>query len=117
MDKKMTIGLMMILMIASLYFIIQGSIMHSQVFVEESKFHELQKNYFNLDKVTRESAPTGSDLNAQLIQIQNYPSELLKLKLVGIGRILTGIYILLFGILIALIMMPVRLGKIIKENK
>ena len=41
-------------------------------------------------------------------------STLLELKLVGVGNILTGIYALLFGILIALVMMPMKLGKIIK---
>ncbi len=46
----------------------------------------------------------------------NYPSELLRLKLVGIGKILTGIFILLLEILMALVMMPMRLGKIIKQK-
>jgi hypothetical protein len=116
MKKQFMMGAMMMLMAVSLFFLIQGSIMHYNVDAEESRFHSLQKEYFTLDKATRESAPTGSELNAQLVEIQNYPSELLKLKLVGVGKILTGIYVLLFGILIALIMMPIRLGKIIKEK-
>jgi len=41
----------------------------------------------------------------------------MELKLLGVGKILTGIYVLLFGILIALVMMPVRLGNIIKKKK
>ena len=87
-----------------------GAPMVVQVF----EFHALQENYWSIDKTTRDAAVSGSSLNSDLVDIQNYPSELLRLKLVGVGRILTGIYVLLLGILIALIMMPVRLGKIIK---
>ena len=38
------------------------------------------------------------------------------LKLVGVGKILTGIFILLLGILLALIMMPVRLAAMIGKK-
>jgi len=41
----------------------------------------------------------------------------LRLKLIGVGKILTGIYVLLFGILIALIMMPMRLAQFMKGSK
>ncbi len=118
--KNMTpvmMGMMMVLMVASLIFTWQGVNMHSSVVSEEAKFHQLQSEYFILSKDIRDGAETGSELNQKLIAIQNYPSTLLELKLVGVGKILTGIFILLFGILIALIMMPKRLGKIIKENK
>ncbi len=115
--KKMMMILMGVLFLVSVVYAIQGVSMHMQVDSEESKFHELQAEYFNLAKTERESAATGSDLNRDLISIQQYPSELLKLKLVGVGKILTGIYILLFGILMALIMMPVRLGMIIKNKR
>jgi len=106
---------MMAIMVLSLVFVIWGISMHAQVSTEEAKFHGLQETYFSMDKVTRDSAPAGSEINQQLVEIQQYPSDLLRLKLVGVGRILVGIYVLLFGILIALVMMPVRLGKIIKK--
>lgn len=108
-------ALMMLIMIVSLVFAIQGINMHSRVTVEEAKFHGLNEQYWNIDKVTRESAPSDSGLTNQLVEIQNFPSELLRLKLVGVGRILIGIYALLFGILIALVMMPVRLSKLLKK--
>lgn len=107
--------LMALVILGSLFFAIQGINMHSQVDVEESKFHKLQEEYWIIDKSTRDSAPTGSDLNEQLVEIQNYPSELLRLKLVGVGKMLTGIYILLVGILVALIIMPMRLGQMLKK--
>ncbi|HII07686.1 MAG TPA: hypothetical protein HA349_10355 [Methanotrichaceae archaeon] len=107
--------LMALVILGSLFFEIQGINMHSQVDAEEAKFHILQKEYWILDKSTRDSAPTGSDLNEQLVEIQNYPSELLRLKLVGVGKMLTGIYILLVGILVFLIIMPMRLGRMLKK--
>ena len=91
--------------------------MHSQVSVEELKFHPLQQNYFIINKAERESAVTGSELNQKLVQIQNYPSELLRLKLVGVGKILTGIFLSLLAIVILLFMMPIRLAKLMSENR
>jgi len=117
MDKKMIMGVMMLLMIISLVFAIWGVQMHTKVVKEEAKFHVAQAEYFSLDKATRESAATGSELTQDLVEIVNYPSALMELKLLGVGKILTGIYVLLFGILIALVMMPVRLGNIIKKKK
>jgi len=114
--NKMVMVVMMVLMIVSLFYVIGGIIMHGQVVGEEAKFHSLQDRYWNVDKTTRDAAPANSALTGQLVDIKNFPSELARLKLVGVGRILTGIYVLLFGILMALIMMPKRLGGIIKEK-
>ncbi len=107
--------IMLIIVVSGSVFALQGVSMHAQVEAEEETFHQLQANYFSLAKATRDTAEANSELNSQLVQIQNYPSTLLQLKLVGVGKILTGIFILLFGILIALVAMPIRLGKIIKE--
>lgn len=118
MKKMMPIMLaMMIIVIAGIVYAVQGINMHNQVDVEEVKFHELQDSYYSQSKAVRDGAETNSQLNKDLVQIQQYPSTLLQLKLVGIGKILTGIFALLFAILVALIMMPVRLGKIITEKK
>lgn len=109
--------ILLILVVASVIFAWQGVGMHSQVSVEEAKFHALQQDYFIISKVEREAAVTGSELNQKLVQIQNYPSELLRLKLVGIGKILTGIFSVLLAIAFLLFMMPVRLAKLIRGNK
>lgn len=106
---------MLIIVIAGFVFAIQGINMHSQVAVEEAKFHQLQNNYFLQSKEVRDAAATNSELNQQLVQIQNYPSELLRLKLVGVGKILTGIFGLLLAILIVLFMMPIRLAKLMAK--
>ncbi|MBI2451730.1 hypothetical protein HYV50_01470 [Candidatus Pacearchaeota archaeon] len=107
---------MMLIMLASLVFAVWGIQMHAQVSSQEAEFHRLNAEYWTLSKAEREAVPSGSELNQKLVEIQNFPSELLRLKLVGVGKILTGIYILLFGILIALIMMPMRLAQFMKNQ-
>lgn len=108
---------MLLIVVVSAVYAYQGMNMHSQVDVEEAKFHALQASYWSLDKATRDAAPANSELTAQLVEIQNFPSELMRLKLVGVGKILSGIFLLLLAILMALVMMPVRLGMIIKGEK
>ncbi|MBI4050510.1 MAG: hypothetical protein HY396_00840 [Candidatus Doudnabacteria bacterium] len=107
--------LMSVIVIVAFGYALSGLGMHRQVAVEEAKFHQLQDSYFSQSKAIRDAAETNSQLNKDLAQIQNYPSELLRLKLVGVGKILTGIFALLFGILLALVSMPMRLGKILKQ--
>jgi len=116
MNGKLPLLIVAVTFLISLYFVAQGIGMHQKVGIEEAKFHQLQDEYFTLSKATRDGAATGSDLNKKLVQIQQYPSELLKLKLVGVGKILTGIYALLFCLLIALILMPARLGMALKNK-
>lgn len=106
---------MIILVLGALFFAWQGSSMHRDVAIQEAAFHELQREYFLQSKVVRDAAETGSALNEQLVQIANYPSELLTLKLVGVGTILLGIFFLLLGILIALMIMPVRLKALMER--
>ena len=117
MNKKVVMVVMILLMLGSLFFAVTGVKMHKKVAYEEDKYHSLQAEYFNIRKITRDNAAEGSELNQQLIEIQQYPSELLRLKLVGVGKILTGIYLLLFGILMALMMMPHKLAAVIKGKK
>jgi len=116
MNKMIILAMMGMLMFVSLYFVVSGIGMHAQVNTEEESFHNLQSEYYNISKADRDAAPTGSELNGKLAEIHNFPSELLRLKLVGIGSILTGIYVLLFGILVALIMMPKRFGMVLAEK-
>ena len=116
-SMMMPMLILLILVVGSISFAWQGVSLQNQVGVEEPKFHALQQEYFTLSKVEREAAVTGSELNQKLVQIQNYPSELLRLKLVGIGKILTGILSALLAIAFLLFMMPIRLAKLMKENR
>lgn len=103
-------------MLGGIIYTAQGVLMHNQVNREEIAFHNLQSTYWIQSKAIRDGAESGSDLNKDLVAIKNYPSTLLQLKLVGVGKILTGIFVILFGILTALIMMPARLAAIIRER-
>lgn len=107
--------IMLILVVSGFVFAYQGFSMHQQVSKEEAAFHQLQSEYFILSKAEREAALTGSELNEKLVQIMNAPSELMQLKLIGVGRILIGIFLLLFGILIALVSMPMRLAAFMRK--
>lgn len=117
--KQMMVPLLVlaVLVIASISFASNGIGLQGQVEGEEAKFHALQNEYFSQSKQVRDSAESGSALNQQLAQIQNYPSELLRLKLVGVGKILTGIYLALLAIAFLLFMMPIRLGKLLREAR
>lgn len=117
-SMMMPILILLTLVIASISFAWQGvGMQQQQLPIEEAKFHALQQEYFIINKTERESASTGSEFNQKLVQIQNYPSELLRLKLVGVGKILTGIFLSLLAIVFLLFMMPIRLAKLMKENK
>lgn len=106
---------MMIMMIGAI-FAIWGVSMQSNVGDVEAAFHsELDSYYGGNSKADRDSAAGGSALNKQFAEIQKQPSELLRLKLVGVGKMLTGIFIVLFGILGALMMMPFRVRRAMKQ--
>ena len=113
--KRMAIGLIVIAVGVGLGYVIWGIIMQSLAASNEGLFNDEIANYFIIDKETRDSAATGSKLNRDLVQIQQRPSMLIYLKLVGMGRILTGIFASLIAILIALLVMPARLGEKMAE--
>ncbi|MCK5332575.1 hypothetical protein KAJ41_01780, partial [Candidatus Parcubacteria bacterium] len=89
--------LMVVLVLIAMAYVFQGISMHNQVAIEEENFNQLQTTYWVQDKETRDAAETDSVLARDLVRLQQYPSQLLFLKLVGVGKILTGIFIVLFG--------------------
>jgi len=107
--------LVMVITIVSVVYLVQGLGMHQQVAVEEVKFNDLQAEYWIQSKADRDAAATGSELNQQLVRLKQYPSQLMLLKLVGVGKILTGIFALLFVIGIFLFMMPFRISGILRQ--
>ena len=107
--------IMLIIVAAGFFYLVQGVQMQNQVRPVEDRFHALQAEYWTISKAERDAAPTGSALNDQLVELKQTPSTLLELKLVGVGKILVGIFALLLGILIALASMPMRLGKLMKK--
>jgi len=109
------LSVMAIIIVAASAFAYLGVSMHNQVHEREARLHDIQEEYFNTPKAERDSAPRGSELNAQLVEIKQTPSALLELKLVGMGRILTGIFLILLGILIALMVMPMRIRMVLHD--
>lgn len=105
-EKAVRIGIMVLVMLVSLIFVTQGILMHAKLNKEEQRFHALQDSYYSINKAQREAAFTNSELNEQHVEIQQYPSLLSSLRVVGLGKILIGVYILLFGILAALVIKP-----------
>lgn len=115
--KSMMVPLvvLLVLLAAAVFSVSEGARMHRSVLGEEAAFHELQREYFTVSKAERDAAETGSALNRRLVEIQNYPSELLRLKLVGVGKILIGVFFALLMIAFLLFMMPVRLAAMMKK--
>ena len=119
-NMKQMMPILMVVMIVTILGIVslfQGVQMQGKVPALEAELHQLQANYWSVAKSERDAAATGSELNQQLVQIQQAPSSLLELKLVGIGKILTGIFALLFVIGIFLFMMPIRLAQMMKQGQ
>lgn len=111
----MMVMVMMIMMIGAI-FAIWGLSMQADVGDVEAAYHsQLDTYYGENSKADRDSAVGGSALTQQLAEIQKQPSELLRLKIVGNGRTMTGIFIVLFGILGALMMMPFRVRRAMKQ--
>lgn len=117
MKQMMPILLVVVIItLAGIVYLYQGINMHSKAAVQEEQFNDLQAQYWTITKSERDAAETGSNLNEVLVRLQQYPSQLMFLKLVGLGKILTGIFALLFVIGIFLFMMPIRLAKIQKAG-
>ena len=68
MNPKMTMMVMAILMLAALFFTVQGLQMHNAVDAKEERLHSLQNDYFSLAKSERDSAAANSELNKTLVR-------------------------------------------------
>ena len=96
-------------------FLLVGIVLHVTAFsLEFGKFAPLLDDYYGQhSKAERDSAAAGSELALEQAEITKFPPKLMTFKLVGMGSILTGIFLLLFIIIQALKIMPIRLGSII----
>ena len=108
---------MLILVIVAVLFVGQGIAMHAAVPRAEAQFHSELESYYSQSKSVRDAAPTDSELANQFVRIQKAPSMLMEMKLVGVGKMLSGIALLLLAILLALMRMPMRLSMIMKSKK
>jgi len=111
--KKM---MKMVIMISAMFWVIGFLMQLWAISLEFNEFGPLQEKYWSFSKAQRDDATTGSELNQMLVKIKNFPPTLMTFKLVGIGFILSGIFLLLMGILKALGMMPMRLAEIMGKG-
>jgi hypothetical protein len=114
MDEEHMKKKMKMLMLLGMLFMLLGVALHlSAIVLEFGTFAPLQEEYWSTSKSDRDAAATNSVLAKKLAEIQKFPPKLMTLKLVGVGSLLTGIFLMLFGILKALTMMPIKLAGII----
>jgi len=106
-----------VVLLAFLFLLVGVVLQVTSFSLEFSKFAPLLDDYYGQhSKAERDSAPAGSELALQQAEITKFPPKLMTFKLVGIGSILTGIFLLLFIIIQALKIMPIRLGKLLKKK-
>ena len=109
-DEEAFFNKIKIVVLIAYLFLLVGVVFHVTAFtLEFTKFTPLLDDVAGLPKAEVDNAPVGSELSMKKIEIAKFPPKLMTLKLVGVGSILTGIFLLLFVIIQALKIMPVRL--------
>lgn len=105
------------LMVVGVIFVVIGyGLILGALYLEVTGFHPAIDAFFS-EHTGHSLAGGGSDragmttLNDDLSEIHQFPSTLLWMKLGGIGHVLVGIFISLFVIVQALMMMPDRLAQ------
>jgi len=106
------------LILIALLFMLTGVFLQSTAFnLEFKEFTPVLEELKPLQKSVVDNADPSSRIAMLKTEAAKFPAKLLTFKLVGIGAILTGIWILLFVILQALKIMPLRLAKVIEEQQ
>jgi hypothetical protein len=109
---------MKMLEIIALLLLLMGIGLQSNAFrLEFTKFTPLLDELMPVQAPLIDEADPGSRLAMLKTDAAKFPPKLMTFKLVGIGSILTGIWILLFGIIQALKEMPTRAKMFLKINK
>lgn len=117
-DEESFMTKMKAIVLAGVLFLVIGIAFQITAFtLEFTKFTPLLDKLAGLPKSVADEAPVGSEISQWKIDAAKFPAKLMTLKLVGVGSILTGIFLILFVITQALRIMPIRLGKVIKESR
>jgi uncharacterized membrane protein YccF (DUF307 family) len=102
----------------ALLLLILGVALQSNAFrLEFTEFTPILEELIPIQKPLVDEADPGSRLAMLKTEAAKFPPKLMTFKLVGIGSILTGIWILLFGIIQALKEMPVRAKMFLTQIK
>jgi len=109
---------MKMLEIIALLLLLLGVALQSNAFrLEFTEFTPILDELIPIQKPLVDEAESGSRLAILKTEAAKFPPKLMTFKLVGIGAILTGIWILLFGIIQALKDMPIRAKMFLKQMK
>ncbi len=117
-DEKGFLKKMKMLEIIALLLLLLGVALQSNAFrLEFTEFTPILEELMPIQKPIVDEAEPGSHLTLLKTEAAKFPPKLMTFKLVGIGAILTGIWILLFGIIQALKEMPIRAKMFLKQMK
>lgn len=117
-DEEAFLNKMKAIILTGVLFLVLGVVFQITAFtLEFTQFAPLLDNLAGLPKSIADEAPVGSEISQWKIEVAKFPPKLMTLKLVGVGSILTGIFLTLFVITQALRVMPIRLGKVIREGR
>lgn len=110
-----------LLMLGAVFVAVGYVLILGALYLEVTGFHPAIEGFFG-EHTTHSLAGGGADragmtdLNSDLAEIHKFPSTLLWMKLGGIGHVLVGIFISLFVIVQALMMMPDRLAEQLEQE-
>ena len=117
-DEERTMQKLKAAILVSFIFLIIGMTLQLTAFHQEfTEFAPMLDQIAGLPKAQLDTAPVGSEISNLKIEVAKFPPKLMTFKLVGMGNILTGIFILLFVIIQALKMMPIRLAGVIQKKR
>jgi hypothetical protein len=109
---------MRMLEIIAFLLLLTGITLQSNAFrLEFTEFAPLLDELMPIQAPLIDEADPGSRLAMLKTEAAKFPPKLMTFKLVGIGSILTGIWILLFGIIQALKEMPPRAKMFLKLSR
>lgn len=117
-DEEAFMSRIKALSLLGILFVVIGAILQVTAFtLEFKKFAPVLDEIGPLQKDVVDNADPGSRIAMLKTEAAKFPPKLMTFKLVGVGSILIGIFIMLFNILQGLRVMPLRLAKVMQQNK
>ncbi|MBI2342635.1 MAG: hypothetical protein HYU98_07900 [Deltaproteobacteria bacterium] len=115
-DEDAFMNKMKALVLAGILFIMIGAVLQVSAFILEfTKFTPILDELMPLQKSVADNADPASRIAMLKTEAAKFPPKLMTFKLVGIGSILMGVFIMLLVIVQALRVMPLRISKVLRE--
>ena len=104
------------MVMVGMLFVFVGAVLQVSAFtLEFTKFAPLLDELKPLQKSVVDEADPGSRIAMLKTEAAKFPPKLTTFKLVGIGSILIGVFMMLFVIVQALKVMPHRIAKMLRQ--